>query len=137
MAKIFQLELFIKEIAIWKLPPQCKKRDETCVEVTLFDIKDVPIKKEAFETNTTMNRGQNFLFTLNDIPIGKQKMFFKIFKKTNKIWKRFLGSGNIPIDEIFDEIFLRTFRDPQYDLLIMKQQQDGNSYGSIPKQIQF
>lgn len=110
MAKIFQLELFIKEMEIWKLPNGIESWDDTCVDFTLFDIKNVSIKKDAFDENEKpKNRGQNFLFTLCDIPVDRKNMFFHIYKKPYKKDKKYVGTGHIPIDEIFGDIFLKTF----------------------------
>lgn len=110
MAKIFQLELFIKEMSIWKLPDKSEQCDETCVEVTVFD-KNVSINGYVFGKNTTMNRGQSFLFTLSAIPTDANKVFFNVFKKAYNREKNFVGTGQIPIDTIFADIFSQTFND--------------------------
>lgn len=109
MAKIFQLELFIKEMSLWKLPDTSDECDETCVEVTVFDIENVPINGYVFGKNSTINRGQNFLFTLNAIPTEENKVFFNVYKKAYHMKKNFLGTGKIPINAIFSDIFSQTF----------------------------
>ncbi len=110
MAKIFQLELFIKEMSIWKLPPVSEDHDETCVEVTVFDGKDVPINGYVFGKNSTMNRGQNFLFTLSAMPADENKVYFNVFKRAYNREKIFLGSGNIPMNQIFGDLLSQVFK---------------------------
>lgn len=124
MAKIFQLELFIKEMSLWKLPDTSEECDETCVEVTVFDIENVPINGYVFGKNSTMNRGQNFLFTLNAIPTAENKVFFNIYKKAYHMKKNFLGTGKIPIDAIFSDIFSQTFP----NISNAQQRQQSNTY---------
>lgn len=96
-------------MSIWKLPHNSEECDETCVEVNVFDLKEVPICGYVFEKNSTLNRGQNFLFTLNAVPIDKDKVFFNVFKKAFNREKNLLGKGNIPIEKIFSDVFLKTF----------------------------
>ncbi|XP_037045296.1 uncharacterized protein DDB_G0271670-like [Bradysia coprophila] len=111
MAKIFQLELFIKEMSLWTLPQGSEDHDETLVEVTVFDMENVPINGYVFGKNSTMNRGQNFLFTLGGMPADNNKVFFNVFKKAYNREKNFLGNGNIPIDQIFGDLFSQIFKD--------------------------
>lgn len=110
MAKIFQLELFIKEMSIWTLPHGSEDHDETIVEVTVFDQQNVQINGYVFGKNSTMNRGQNFLFTLSAMPVDDNKVFFNVFKKAYHRDKKFLGNGNIPIDKIFGDLFAQVFQ---------------------------
>lgn len=127
MAKIFQLELFIKEMSIWQLPHNSEQHDETVVEVTVYDNKDVAINGYVFGKNSTMNRGQNFLFTLDAMPIDEDKVFFKVFKKAYNRDKNFLGSGNIPIDKIFGDFFSQVFKDALAAQALRNQTQSGNA----------
>ncbi|XP_037039956.1 uncharacterized protein LOC119076969 [Bradysia coprophila] len=113
MTKIFQLELFVQQIELWKMPTT-RQEDEISIDVTVFDCKSVPIKRhDSAESgkNATMSRGQNFLFTLNEIPTDGNQVFFNVFQNTNK--KKLVGTGTIPINELFGEVFVETFKQPE------------------------
>lgn len=111
MAKIFQLELFIKEMSIWRLPHGSEDHDETCVEVSVFDDENVPINGYVFGKNSTINRGQSFLFTLTAMPVDDDKVVFNIFKKAYNREKNLLGGGTIPMCQIFGDLFSNVFKD--------------------------
>lgn len=113
MAKIFQLELFIQDITLWEVP-KGGKQNEISIDVTVFGCHNVPIKRQGSDENgkaaDTMNRGQNFLFTLNEIPADENKVFFNIHRIANQ--KKLVGTGKIPIHELFGDVFLESFRQP-------------------------
>ncbi|KAG4066215.1 hypothetical protein HA402_000439 [Bradysia odoriphaga] len=98
-------------MSLWTLPQGSEDHDETLVEVTVFDMENVPINGYVFGKNSTMNRGQNFLFTLGGMPVDDNKVFFNVFKKAYNREKNFLGNGNIPIDKIFGDLFSQVFKD--------------------------
>ncbi|KAG4066664.1 hypothetical protein HA402_007300 [Bradysia odoriphaga] len=110
MTKIFQLELFVQQVELWNIPTS-RQQGEISIDATVFDCKNVPIKRrDSAESgeNATMSRGQNFLFTLNEFPTGGNQVFFNVFQNTNK--KKLVGTGTIPINEIFGEVFTETFK---------------------------
>ncbi|KAJ6649675.1 DNA transposase THAP9 [Pseudolycoriella hygida] len=102
-------QLFINEISLWKLPPNSDDCDETCVDVTIFDKAPVPINGFVFGKNGTMNRGLHFQFVLNSMPTDDMNTFFTVSKKAYNRPKNLLGTGNIPINKIFSDIFSQTF----------------------------
>lgn len=111
MTKIFQLELFIQEIKLWNYETT-RQQSEISIEVTVFDCKNVSIKRhDSAENgkNAGMGRGQNFLFTLNKIPTDGNQVFFNVFRNTNK--RKLVGTGKIPIHELFGEVFSETFKE--------------------------
>lgn len=113
MSKIFQLELFVQEMKLWN-PATSRQLAEISIDVTVFDCKNVPIKRHDSAKNgknAPMSRGQNFLFTLDEMPKDENQVFFNVFRNTKE--KELVGKGNIPILELFGDVFLETFKEPE------------------------